>query len=76
MEEKLKQRQEASLSDPSIVVTPPSPPTRHEKWKKARQRRSGDYISDEARIVAEKIVSNLFYLFEIPSLAFSSTCDK
>jgi len=35
MDEKLKKRQEESEADPSIVVSPPSPPTRHEKWKKA-----------------------------------------
>jgi hypothetical protein len=54
MQEKLKQKQE-SLG--GSVAAPPSPPARHEKWKRARQKPSGDYTSEDARIIAEKIVS-------------------
>ena len=56
--EKLKERQEAAESDPSIVISdPPSPIARHDKWKRARLKKPGVYITEEARIVADKIVS-------------------
>jgi hypothetical protein len=54
MKEKLKQKQE-SLG--GSVAAPPSPPARHEQWKRARQKPSGDYTSEDTRIIAEKIVS-------------------
>ncbi|XP_058753581.1 uncharacterized protein LOC131626757 [Vicia villosa] len=54
IQEKLKEKQE-SLGD--SVVAPPSPPARHEQWKRARQKPSGDYITEDTRIVAEKIDS-------------------
>lgn len=34
-----------------------SPSSRHDKWKRARQRPNGEYISDALREVTEKIVS-------------------
>ncbi|CAJ1939066.1 unnamed protein product, partial [Sphenostylis stenocarpa] len=55
IEEKRKASQEASQSDPSCVTSPPSPPSRHEKWKKARQSKKGDYTTVESRIVGQKI---------------------
>ena len=58
MEEKIKQRQE-SIED--SVVAPPSPPKRHEKWIRARQKSSGEYMSEETRCVADKIVSKMQY---------------
>jgi hypothetical protein len=54
VKEKLKQKQE-SLG--GSVAAPPSPPARHEQWKRARQKPSGDYTSEDTRIIAEKIVS-------------------
>ncbi|CAL5213631.1 unnamed protein product [Lathyrus oleraceus] len=33
----------------------PSPPSRHEKWKRTRLRPNGEYTSDTSRAVAEKI---------------------
>jgi hypothetical protein len=57
MQEKLKERQEAAQLDPSIVLFPPSPPKRHEKWKRARLRENRDYTSKETCVVANKIVS-------------------
>nr|WNP90956.1 hypothetical protein [Medicago sativa] len=54
MQEKLKQKQD-SLGD--SVAAPPSPPARHEQWKRARQKPSGDYTSEDSRIIAEKIDS-------------------
>ena len=35
----------------------PSPPLRHEKWKRVRLRPNGEYTSDASRAVVEKIVS-------------------
>ena len=58
MQQKLKEHAEASEANPSIVVPPPSLPTRHEKWKRARQKTSGEYTSEPVRVIAEKIVSN------------------
>jgi hypothetical protein len=54
MQEKLKERQEAAGD---TKVPPPSPPQRHEKWKRARIKLSGEYTSEETRVLAEKIVS-------------------
>jgi len=54
MEEKLKERQEAAGD---TEVPPPSPPQRHEKWKRARIKPPGEYTSEDTRVVAETIVS-------------------
>ncbi|KAL3652467.1 hypothetical protein CASFOL_002148 [Castilleja foliolosa] len=56
MEEKIKERQEAS-QDPSELIPPPSPPTRHERWKRARISSSGQYITPEVGLIAERIDS-------------------
>ncbi|XP_022638531.1 uncharacterized protein LOC111241977 [Vigna radiata var. radiata] len=47
-------REASSLAtgDESDLV---SPPPRHEKWKRARTKPSGEYTSEETRLVAEKI---------------------
>jgi len=45
----------ASNSSGTTVTHPP----RHDKWKKARQKPIGDYISAESKSVARRIVSNL-----------------
>lgn len=37
-----------------------SPPSRHEKWKRAQQRTTGDFTLDVSRAVAEKIVVDSF----------------
>jgi len=34
-------------------------PSRHDKWKRACQKPTGDYISAETESVAKRIVSNL-----------------
>ncbi|KAK2369174.1 hypothetical protein QL285_082323 [Trifolium repens] len=52
MAEKLKERQDAAGGS---QVPPPSPPQRHESWTRARQKPSGEYTSEETRVVAEKI---------------------
>ncbi|KAL3627169.1 hypothetical protein CASFOL_028532 [Castilleja foliolosa] len=56
MEEKIKERQEAS-QDPSELIPPPSPPTRHERWKRARINTSGQYITPEVGLIAKKITA-------------------
>ncbi|KAL3613534.1 hypothetical protein CASFOL_042568 [Castilleja foliolosa] len=56
MDEKMKARQEAS-EDPSEIIPPPSPPTRHEKWKRARLNKAGEYINPEVKEIAERIDS-------------------
>jgi hypothetical protein len=56
LEEKMIACQQAS-DYPSTIVSPPSPPTRHEKWKRARVKKTRGYTMEETRVVAEKIVS-------------------
>ncbi|CAA0824221.1 Unknown protein [Striga hermonthica] len=56
MDEKYRARKEAS-TDPSEIIPPPSPSSRHELWKRARITKKGDYVSKEAKIVADKIDS-------------------
>ncbi|KAL3626935.1 hypothetical protein CASFOL_029246 [Castilleja foliolosa] len=56
MDEKMKERQAAS-QDPSEIIPPPSPPTRHEKWKRARLNKAGEYINPEVKEIAERIDS-------------------
>ena len=65
IKEKQKRRQEEALSDPSAIITPPSPISREEKWKAARRRKTGEYTSEKARVVGERIVSNLAHIFII-----------
>jgi len=55
MVEKLKRLQEASSSDD--VISPPSPPSRHEKWKIARTKPGGQMTCPQALEVAQRIVS-------------------
>ncbi|GAU15583.1 hypothetical protein TSUD_108410 [Trifolium subterraneum] len=54
MQEKLKEKKETLGGS---VAAPPSPPARHEQWKRARQKPSGDYTTEDTRIIAEKIDS-------------------
>ncbi|CAA0819516.1 Unknown protein [Striga hermonthica] len=56
MDEKYRARKEAS-TNLSEFIPPPSPPSRHELWKRARITKKGDYVSKEAKIVADKIGS-------------------
>jgi len=55
--EKEKSRQTTTYENDTRVSEPPSPPTRHQKWKMARMRKSGTYSSEQSRIISEKIVS-------------------
>jgi hypothetical protein len=58
MQEKIKQRQESAGE---ALPTPPSPPKRHEKWLRGRKRPSGEFTSEETRLVADNIVSKLLF---------------
>ncbi|KAL6550421.1 hypothetical protein OROMI_020909 [Orobanche minor] len=56
MTEKLNKRQEeASQSGSDAVVDPPSPPSRHQRWKRGRIRNLGEMINDIAREIAKRI---------------------
>ena len=55
MDDKLKRSKEASGSEE--VISPPSPPSRHEMWKLARTKPGGQMTSTEAYEVAQRIVS-------------------
>lgn len=59
IQEKLKERQKSAGDS---EVSPPSPPSRHEMWKRARQTPSGEYTSEETRLIVEKIVSKYVIL--------------
>jgi len=50
MDEKLQSLKEASSSNE--VISPPSPPSRHEKWKLARNKPGGQMTSAEAYEIA------------------------
>ncbi|KAL3628019.1 hypothetical protein CASFOL_028121 [Castilleja foliolosa] len=54
IDEKIKARQKAS-DDPSEIIEPPSPPSRHETWKRARIKPSGEYINEATSAIAAKI---------------------
>ncbi|KAL3618807.1 Proteasome subunit beta type-3 [Castilleja foliolosa] len=54
MDEKYKERQQAS-DDPSAIIEPPSPPSPHETWKRALVKPSGEYINQETSDIAAKI---------------------
>lgn len=63
MKEKAKLR-EAELASSGVSqeeISPPSPPKRHQKWKRARQKPSGEMTSEEARLIAERIVSQISF---------------
>ncbi|KAL6493374.1 hypothetical protein OROGR_032508 [Orobanche gracilis] len=56
MERKLEERKkEASKSGDDVIIDPPSPPSRHQRWKLGRQKRSGGLSSDAAREIVTKI---------------------
>ena len=62
--EKLKARGGSGDDDGSAdSIEPPSPPSRYEKWKQARLRKSGTWTSDESQRVAERIMSNFVSMF-------------
>ena len=58
LEEKILKEKEKSRPPPSEddCLAPPSPPSRHQKWKLALLRSLGTYTSETAREISEKIV--------------------
>jgi len=55
MDKKLQKLRKALGSDE--VISPPSPPSRHEKWKLARTKPGGQMTSTKAYEIAQRIVS-------------------
>jgi hypothetical protein len=78
--EKLKEIQEVARGE---EVPPPSPPQRHERWKRARLKPSGEYTSEETCVIAEKIESKYviiqlrvqIYVCCAPSMWLFVCCD-
>jgi len=64
LEEKIMSEKKKSRPPPSEGedTEPPSPPSRHQKWKLARLRTSGNYTSESAREISKKIVRYNSYL--------------
>ena len=56
-----RKKMEEELGDSISLDRSPSPPSRHDKWKRARQRKDGEYTSDATREVAQRIVSRYFF---------------
>ena len=58
--EKMKNERRLSRDDSTLDDNgSPSPPSRHEVWKRARQKKGGEYTSKATQVVAEKIVSKI-----------------
>ena len=58
MVEKEQSKQGTSSENVETGVTsPPSPPFRHVKWKRARIKKSGAPSSEQSGVIIEKIVS-------------------
>jgi len=55
MEEKMKSLHDYSTS--KDVLSPPSLPSRHEKWKLARTKSGGQMTSAKSEEIAHRIVS-------------------
>lgn len=57
----LREKEAASSGISQDDLPPPSPPKRHQTWKRARQKPSGGMTSEEAQYIADRIVS--YYSF-------------
>ncbi|KAL6564961.1 hypothetical protein OROMI_016411 [Orobanche minor] len=56
MERKMEERKkEASKSGEDVIIDPPSPPSRHQRWTLGRRTRAGGVSSDAAREIIAKI---------------------
>ena len=55
MEEKMKSLHDSSTSED--VLSPPSLPSRHEKWKLAKTKPGGQMTSAKSKEIAHQIVS-------------------
>ncbi|KAH1233491.1 hypothetical protein GmHk_09G025921 [Glycine max] len=60
MTEKTKKKLEEATQSKSTegVIDPPSPIRQHVKWKMARTKKTGQMTSEEAKEIAEKIISH------------------
>jgi len=56
VEEKLKRQQAKSGS--AELISPPSPPSRHEKWKLARTKLGSHMTSEKSLEISQRIVSS------------------
>ena len=61
MVEKEKSQQGTYSENVETGVTSPPPPFRHEKWKRARIKKSGAPSSEQSGVIIEKIVSYFCY---------------
>lgn len=58
------------------IENPPSPP-RHELWKLARKKKSGEYTSEPTTSVAEKIVSTyslvivILFIYNVLTISYT-----
>jgi len=55
IEEKAKSLHDSSTSED--VLSPPSPPSRHEKWKLARTKPGGQMTSTQSEEIAYRVMS-------------------
>lgn len=74
LDEKILKEKRKILEASGDLDSIPEPPSRHERWKRARQKQGGEYTSEEARVVAEKIVRNILFplAFMLHSLSFEA----
>ena len=63
MVEKTKKKLEEAAQSGSTegVINPPSPIRRHVKWKMARTKKTGQMMSEAAKEIAEKIISQMSF---------------
>ena len=59
LEEKMMKETSSSLPSDDSVVSSVTRPSRHDKWKRARQNSSGNYLSEQTNVVAQRIVSSI-----------------
>jgi hypothetical protein len=72
LEEKMKIERKLSKDDSTLTDDDrsPSPPPREEKWKRARQKKGGEYTTKEVEVVAEKIVSKIWKILQVYIIIF------
>jgi hypothetical protein len=72
LEEKMKIERKLSRDDSTLTDDDrsPSPPPREEKWKRARQKKGGEYTTKEVEVVAERIVSKIWKILQVYIIIF------
>jgi len=65
MTEKEQSRKGIGSEIDTGVTSPPSPPSRHKKWKMAQIKKLGEFSFEQSRIVSEKNVSYFYPLFHL-----------